>query len=50
MRLNRAIGFIGKLRTNFNTLKTAYHSPFKSHRQYGTPLWDQKNIKTIGTL
>ena len=44
MRLNRAIGMLRKLRINenYNILKTAYHSLFESHLQYGTQLWDQK--------
>ena len=52
MRLNRAIGMLSKLRinANFNILKTAYHSLFDSHLQYGTQLWDQKNNKTITTF
>ena len=49
MRLNRAIGMLSKLRrnANFYILKTAYHSLFESHLQYGTQLWDQKNNETI---
>ena len=40
MRLNHAIGMLSKLRinANFNILKTAYHSLFESHLQYGTQL------------
>ena len=43
MRLNRAIGMLSKLRinANFDILKTAYHSLFESHLQYGTQLWGQ---------
>ena len=49
MRLNCAIRMLSKLRinANFNILKTAYHSLFESHLQYGTQLWDQKNNETI---
>ena len=45
MRLNRAIGMLSKLRinANFQILKTAYHSLFESHLQYGTQLSGQKN-------
>ena len=52
MRLNRAIGMISKLRinTNFNILKTAYHSLFESRLQYGTQLLGQKINETITTL
>ena len=52
MRLNRAIGMLSKLRrnANFYILKTAYHSLFESHLQYGTQLWDQKNNETIATF
>ena len=52
MRLNRAIGMLSKLRINtkFNILKTAYHSLFESHLQYGTQLWGQKNNETITTF
>ena len=48
MRLNRAIGMLSKLQinANFNILKTAYHSLFESHLQYGTQLWGQKNNET----
>ena len=44
MRLNRAIGMLSKLRINANIqiLKTAYHSLFKLHLQYGTQLWGEK--------
>ena len=37
MRLNRAIGMLSKLRrnANFYILKTAYHSLFEWHLQYG---------------
>ena len=47
MKLNRAIGMLSKLRinTNFNVLKTAYHSLFESHFQYSTQLWGQKTMK-----
>ena len=49
MRLNCAIGMLSKVRTNakFNIPKTAYHSLFESHLQYGTQLWGQKNNETI---
>ena len=52
MRLNRAIGMLSKLRinANFNILKTASHSLFESHLQYGTQLWGQKNNETITTF
>ena len=52
MRLNRAIGILSKLRinANFNILKTAYHSLFESHLQYGTQLWGQKSNETIATF
>ena len=52
MRLNCAIGMLSKLRinTNFHILKTAYHSLFELHLQYGTQLWDQKNNETITTF
>ena len=52
MRLNRAIGMLSKLRinANVNILKTAYHSVFESHLQYGTQLWGQKNNETITTF
>ena len=52
MRLNRAIGMLSKLRinANFHILKTAYHSLFESHLQYGTQLWGQKNNETITTF
>ena len=45
MRLNCAIGMLSKLQrnANFYILKTAYHSLFESHLQYGTQLWGQKN-------
>ena len=48
MRFNRAIGMLSKLQINenFNILKTAYHSLFESHLQYGTQLWGQKNNET----
>ena len=51
MRLNCAIGMLSKLQinTNFHILKTAYHSLFESHLQYGTQLWGQKNHETITT-
>ena len=45
MRLNCA-----KINANFNILKTAYHSLFESHLQYGTQLWCQKNNETIATF
>ena len=37
MRVNRTIDILRKLRinTNFNILKTEYHSLFESHLQYG---------------
>ena len=52
MRLNRAIGMLSKLQinANFHILKTAYHSLFESHLQYGTQLWGQKNNETITTF
>ena len=52
MRLNRAIGMLSKLRinSNFNILKTAYHSLFESHLQHGTQLWGQKNNEIITTF
>ena len=52
MRLNRAIGMLSKLRinANFHILKTAYHSLFESHLQYGTQLWGQKNNEIITTF
>ena len=52
MRLNRAIGILSKLRinANFNILKTAYHSLFESHLQYGTNYGAKKNNKTITTF
>ena len=52
MSLNRAIGILSKLRINenFNILKTAYHSLFESHLQYGTQLWGQNNNETITTF
>ena len=52
MRLNRAIGMLSKLQinVNFHILKTAYHSLFESHLQYGTQLWGQKNNETITTF
>ena len=52
MRLNRAIGMLSKLRrnANFYILKTAYHSLFESHLQYGTQLWGQKNNEIITTF
>ena len=52
MRLNHAIGMLSKLRrnANFYILKTAYHSLFESHLQYGTQLWDQKNNETTTTF
>ena len=38
LRVNRAIGVLRKLRVNasFDILKTACHSLFESHLQYGT--------------
>ena len=47
MRLNHAIGMLSKLQinANFNILKTAYHSLFESHLQYGTHNYGAK--KTI---
>ena len=47
MSLNRAIGMLTKLRinANFHILKTAYHSMFQLHLQYGRQLWDQKTMK-----
>ena len=52
IRLNRAIGMLSKLRinTNFNILKTVYHSLFQSQLHYGTQLWGQKNNETITTF
>ena len=52
VRLNRAVGMLSKLRinANFNILKTAYHSLFECHLQYGTQLWGQKNNETIATF
>ena len=52
MRLNRAIDMLSKLRinANFNILKSAYHSLFESHLQYGTHLWGQKSNETITTF
>ena len=52
MRLHCAIGMLSKLQinTNFNILKTAYHSLFESHLQYGTQLRGQKNNETITTF
>ena len=52
MRLNCVIGMLSKLwiNANFNILKTAYHSLFDSHLQYGTQLWGQKNNETIATF
>ena len=52
MRLNCAIGMLSKLRinANFNIMKTAYHSLFESHLQYGTQLWGQKNHESITTF
>ena len=52
MRLNCAIGMLRKIRinANFHILKTAYHSLFESHLQYGTQLWGQKNNETITTF
>ena len=40
MRLNRATGMLSKLQinANFNILKTANHSLFESHFQYGIQL------------
>ena len=40
MRLNGDIGMLSNIRinVNFNILKTAYHSLFQSHLQYGTQL------------
>ena len=38
------------INANFNILKTAYHSLFEFHLQYGTPLWGQKNNETITTF
>ena len=35
-----------QINENFNILKTAYHSLFESHLQYGTQLWGQKNNET----
>ena len=47
-----AIGMLSKLQrnTNFYILKTAYHSLFESHLQYGTQLWGQKKNKTTTTF
>ena len=47
MRVNRTIDILRKLRinTNFNILKTEYHSLFESHLQYGTQLWGQEKMK-----
>ena len=52
MRLNCAIGMLSKpqINANFHILKTAYHSLFESHLEYGTQLWGQKNNETITTL
>ena len=52
MRLNRAIGMLSKIgiNANLNILKTAYHSLFESHLQYGTQLWGRKNNETITTF
>ena len=52
MKFKRAIGMLSKLRinANFNILKTAYHSLFESHLQYGVQLWGQKNNETIKTF
>ena len=33
------------INVNFNILKTAYHSLFENHLQYGTQLWGQKTMK-----
>ena len=48
MKLKLAIGMLSKLRinANFNILKTAYHSLFESHLQYGTQLWSKRNETT----
>ena len=54
MRLKHAIGMLSKLRinANFHILKTAYHSLFESHLQYGTQLYDgvAKKKTTITTF
>ena len=52
IRLDRSIGMRSKLRinTNFNILKTVYHSLFQSQLHYGTQLWGQKNNETITTF
>ena len=62
MRLNHTTGMLSKLWINayilkcihnayiLNILKTAYHSLFESHLQYGTQLWGQKSNETITTF
>ena len=52
MRLNHTIGMLSRLwiNTNFNILKTAYHSLSESHSQYGRHLCGQKNNGTIRTF
>ena len=52
MRLNCTIAMLSKLRinANFHILKTAHHSLFESHLQYGTQLWGQKDNETITTF
>ena len=52
MRLNCTIAMLSKPRinANFHILKTAHHSLFESHLQYGTQLWGQKDNETITTF
>ena len=49
MGLNNAIGMLHKLQSKMQTLiytlKTAYHSLFEFHLQYGTQLWGQQTMK-----
>ena len=50
--LQPTIGMLSKplINANFHILKTAYHSLFESHLQYGTQLWGQKDNETITTF
>ena len=54
MRLKHAIGMLSKLQinANFHKLKTAYHSLFELHLQYGMQLYDgmAKKTTTITTF